>query len=171
MRHPDYPDDLLFVSTILKRLKLTIPRPKTIINLHCVYVLCLRDHSAIKFGMTSAFLNRARSYVKTANYLLDFDPKVKAFFDTDRSIAFAVGSKAEALAVEKSAKQKFADMRAPSPLERNLIRFGMSGHTEWLDFSAYDQLIEFFSISEVNVIRESRTLSQLFLDFESSLIA
>ena len=95
--------------------------------------------------MTGDWPNRAYDFAKTANYTLNFDEEVKTLFDLSRSIAFPACSKSIALEIETKVKKDFADYQAPSPYERGLINYGVSGHTEWFDFSVYDDLFQCLS--------------------------
>ena len=62
-----YPESKLFVSILLKRFRLKVPAEvysEVKVPIYRVYVLVLRDHSAIKLGMTGDWLNRAYAFVK-----------------------------------------------------------------------------------------------------------
>ena len=144
-RNKYYPDRKLFVSIILKRFQLTVPPgvyAEIRASVYWVYVLVLRDHSAIKVGMTGSWPNRAFDFVKTADYAKSFDGAIVGLFDTEMSMAFRASSKRDAAEMEDEIKNAFGHRNAPSPYNRGLIRYGCGGHTEWFDYSAYAEIIE-----------------------------
>ena len=144
-RNKYYPDDKLFVSVILKRFQLKVPPSvygETKVPIYWVYILVLRDHSAIKVGMTGGWPGRAYDFVKTADYTKNFDKALFALFDTELSVAVHAPSKSAAIKIEDETKKAFAHRKAPSPYERGLISYGCGGHTEWFDYLAYADIIE-----------------------------
>lgn len=149
-RNKYYPDNLLFVSTILKRFHLTVPPSvytEVSIPVYWVYVLVLRDHSALKVGMTGRWPGRAYSFVKTANYTENFDDELIALFDTEMSLAFPAKSKRVAMQTEREIAKIFAHAKAQSPYKRGLISYGCGGHTEWYNFSIYCHINEYLTSS------------------------
>ena len=145
-RNKYYPDKLLFVSTILKRFNLVVPADiYTAVRepIYWIYILVLKDFSALKFGMTSDWSNRSYAFVKTAHYQKYFEEELISLFDIKLSFASKVESKRCALDIERNIKQKFNAFKVVSPYERGLINYGCGGHTEWLDFAVYDELISY----------------------------
>ncbi|TAK91248.1 MAG: hypothetical protein EPO06_05705 [Burkholderiaceae bacterium] len=155
-RNKYYPDSKLFVSVILKRFQLKVPAKiyaAVNIPVYWVYVLVLRDHSAIKVGMTGRWPGRAYDFVKTADYSKNFDDKVKNLFDVNRSLAWRSVSESDARFIERSIKQTHSEFSVPSPYHRGLISFGCGGHKEWFAYSIYEQLL--------NSLSENRTSASL----------
>lgn len=147
-RNKYYPDSKMFVSVILKRFNLKVPTAiytEVNVPIYWVYVLVLRDYSAIKLGMTGTWPNRAYNFVKTADYSKNFDNAVCALFDVNLSMAFAAGSKSNARLIEQSNKQMYLKFQVPSPYHRGLIPFGCGGHTEWFEYSIYDEFVKSLS--------------------------
>ena len=143
-----YPESKLFVSVILKRFRLKVPPSvyaEVKVPLYWVYVLVLKDSSAVKVGMTGDWPRRAYDFVKTADYTKDFDDALLALFNAEMSLAFRVPSKRAAAEKEDEAKRAFAHHRAPSPYERGLISFGCGGHNEWFEYAAYAAIVEHLS--------------------------
>lgn len=157
-RNTHYPDDKLFVSVILKRFQLKVPREvytEVQVPIFRVYVLVLRDHSAVKIGMSGRWPNRAYDFVKTADYSKNFDGAVKELFDVNQSVAFAAGLESNARMIEQSTKQMYLKFQVPSPYHRGLIHFGCGGHTEWFDYSIYDELVDAISTNETSTTLEA----------------
>lgn len=143
-RHEYHPDSPLFVSVILKRFNLKVPPTvyaEVKVPIYWVYVLVLRDQSAIKIGMTGSWPDRVYGFVKTANYTKNFDDELTTLFDADGSMAFPATSKSRAIQIERETQKAFAHTKAPSPYKRGLISYGCGGHTEWFDYSAYAGII------------------------------
>jgi hypothetical protein len=140
-----HPERNVSVREVLRRFHLKVPRsfyPKSFLPVFRVYVLVLRDHSALKIGFTSAWPSRAYAFVHTQD---DAASGVRALFDENQSVAFEARSAEDARLLEKTAKQLYTPLRVPSPYHRGLIPFGAGGHMEWFEYSIYDELCRYLS--------------------------
>jgi hypothetical protein len=132
-----YPESPLFVSTIVKRFGLKVPNEifsEKRVKIARLYLLVLKDLSAVKVGVTSDWPGRAYAFVK--NKLAGLE----GTFDLKKSIAIELESMAHARTLEKSLLMEFSGSQVPSPVERGLIPYFCGGHSEWLSMSAYDDL-------------------------------
>jgi hypothetical protein len=172
-RNKYYPDSKLFVSVILKRFHLKEPAKiytEVTTPIYRVYVLVLRDHSCIKLGMTSAWPDRAYAFVKTADYSKNFDYDLKDLFDVNKSVAFAAGSEFNARLIEQSYKKMYLPYQSPSPYCRKLIPYGCGGHTEWFEYSIYDELVKRLSANSVGVTLEASMIWRDLLQGASAAV-
>ncbi|MGM9516980.1 GIY-YIG nuclease family protein [Roseateles sp. DB2] len=137
-RNKHYPESKLFVSVLLKRFHLKVPvhvYAPVRVKIYAVYVLCLRDDSAMKVGFTSNWPSRAWDYVKPRSELDEL-------FEIDKSVAIHFDSKDQAMRAEGLVKERFASYRVESPYHRRLIPYGCFGHTEWFNTSQYDDVLD-----------------------------
>lgn len=142
-RHKYYPESKLFVSKLLKRFRLSVPLDgcsKHSIRRYCVYVLVLRDHSAIKVGMTGRWPERAYDFVKTAAYTRKFDDDLAHSFDMEMSAGFAVPDESAARKIEREILTVFAHSKDQTSCER-----------EWLKYSAYAGVIDHLAALGVRI--------------------
>jgi len=143
-RNKYYPDSPLFVSTIIKRLRLKVPTevyaPVNVL-IYRIYILVLRDKTCLKIGMTGRWPDRSYDFVKTAEYLNNVSLNALQLFDSDLSIAFNAKSESDARVIESSLKSRYLTFSVSSPYERGLIPWGSGGHTEWFQFNIYDELV------------------------------
>lgn len=139
--HPAYP---LFVSVILKRFHLKVPRAvfePVVQPIYRVYVLYLCDQTAVKIGRTAYWPHRAFEFVKTANLGLDQTDKLLSLFCAERSQAFYVGTYEQSKSIETTLKTDFKESQCESPYFRRSIPYGCGGHTEWFGGECYQPIL------------------------------
>jgi hypothetical protein len=149
-KNRNYPECKLFVSALLKRFNLKVPThiyAAVKIPIYWVYVLVLKDSSALKIGVTGSWPDRAYAFVRTSDYSGDFNQEINCLFNINESLAFKVDFKPKALQIEKTLKRLFAEYRVESPYRRGLIPFGCGGHTEWFSLSIYAHLVDALSVN------------------------
>lgn len=86
--------------------------------------------------------NRGR-ISKTADYSRNFDEELKKIFDVRQSMAFDMRSKADALSIEQFIKRTYSGNKVCSPYDEGKIPFGSGGHTEWFNYSIYQDVIDY----------------------------
>lgn len=139
--HPAYP---LFVSEILKRFHLKVPRAvfePVVQPIYRVYVLYLCDQTAVKIGRTAYWPQRAFAFVRTANFGLDQTEELLSLFCAERSQAFFVGTYEQSKSIETTLKTDFKKSRCESPYSRRSIPYGCGGHTEWFGAECYEAIL------------------------------
>lgn len=121
-----WPGSKPYVSTMLKRFRLSVPPAvyaPVRVPIYSVYVLVILDGSAIKIGMSGNWLQRATN-VSLRAVIYEDEPSL---FDLDKSVAFVCQTKAAALLTERVALAATEDMKcAPSG-----VCFGFGGRSEW----------------------------------------
>jgi hypothetical protein len=155
-----FPERTISVREVFRRFHLRVPRsfyPKSYIPSYKVYILVLRDHSALKIGFSGTWPSRVYAFVRTQELNAD---GVRALFDENMSVAFDVESSADARSIEKTLKARYSRNQSPSPHDRGLIPFGAGGHKEWLDYSIYSQLYRDLSGGKESVTLASSLLSE-----------
>jgi len=161
-RNKYYPDAKLFVSVLLKRFQLKVPVhvfAPVRVKIFAVYVLRLRDDSAMKVGFTGDWPGRAYAYANPG-------PELSELFDMDRSVAIHFDSKVQAMRAEAQVKKRFAAHRVESPFLRGLIPFGCYGHTEWLSTSQYADVLDSIAAARWPAPARATSLAEAILHAE-----
>ncbi len=143
-----YPDCKPYVSLLLKWYGKTVPvsvYAPVRVPVYSVYLLVMKDGSAMKIGYSGRWHERSYAFVKDKDSLAEF-------FDCERSCAAMIGArKKDAAAIEASVKRQFAEFRTDSPWERGLIPYGSGGHTEWLSQDCYEAVVSLLTVESRKV--------------------
>lgn len=137
-RRGRFPENPLYVSKILSRYGLKVPTSvyaPVRVPTYFTYLLVLKDRSVVKVGMTGDWPHRCYAFLRS------FRTTVDDTFDLDLSLAFPADSKVAALEIERTIMRQFANHSAPTPYDRNLIRYGCGGHKEWFHMETYEELV------------------------------
>jgi hypothetical protein len=144
-----WPGSKPFVSTLLKWYRLKVPVAVYIpvrVPVYWLYLLCKRDGTEVKVGMTGDWPSRVFAWVPLYQDVSDI-------FDLDRSRAFLVGgSKVEVRRRETALKMEFARWRS-----RMGDRYHSAGYTEWFNGARLDDLAAMGSSfdDEKNLVMQS----------------
>ncbi|MCI3943180.1 Orf17 [Pseudomonas syringae] len=141
-----YPGSRIFVSTLLKRYRVKIPKAvygPVHIPIYKVYLLLHTPSAAFKVGCSGDWISRALSF--------------NCEFDPDRSVAMAFPNKAAALGAERMALNLFSVAKSEPPHE---VPYGAYGHGEWLRAEVFDAVAAALGAFDTQHERKPQTLRQ-----------
>lgn len=123
----------IFVSELLRRFRVVVPvatYAATDVPFYRVYLLALASKEKFKIGWSGNWLHRAFAFTsKDGLEALDLDASIAFSFQGDRRTAKAA---------ERSVLSTFGHASESPP---SFLAYGVSGRTEWLNMSVYDDVV------------------------------